>query len=160
MRKFGRFLTAFIIAFAVYAALTSPFRHGPDLEEIAAGALIALFAGLAVMRDFPLGWKYFNPLRWARFLVYLPVFVWKMILANLQIAAVVVDPRLPVRPSLIRYRTGLKSGEGKLALTSSVTLTPGTLTVDVRDQDIYIHCVKEEKDPVSPFEKLLKGVTE
>ena len=160
MKTLGRFLASFVTAFAVYSLLTSPFRPVLDKQEFLAGAVLALAAGLLTMKKFPLDGKYFNPVRWGHFLVYLPVFFWKMIAANLQIAAVVLNPELPVKPSIIKNKTALSSDAGKLVLTSSVTLTPGTLTVDVRKQDVYIHCVKEEKETVSSFEKFIKGVTE
>jgi multisubunit Na+/H+ antiporter MnhE subunit len=66
-----------------------------------------------------------------RGLLYVPYLLWEVARANLAIAAIVLHPRLPIDPKLVSYPTDLR---GELALTTfanSITLTPGTLTVDV-----------------------------
>jgi multicomponent Na+:H+ antiporter subunit E len=68
----------------------------------------------------------------------------QVFLAALHVARVVVDPRLPIRPKLIICRTSLRQEISRVAFAHSVTLTPGTLTVDVEGSDFLVHCLDEK----------------
>jgi len=72
--------------------------------------------------------------------------------AALHVAGLVVDPRLPVRPHLVVCRTRLRGRASRVAFALSVTLTPGTLTVDVDGDAFLVHCL----DDLSA-ERLLQG---
>jgi multisubunit Na+/H+ antiporter MnhE subunit len=78
--------------------------------------------------------------RVVRWCLYVPYLLWEVAKANLAIAGIVLHPRLPIDPKLVSYPTSLR---GELALTTfanSVTLTPGTLTVDVEDDgSLLVH---------------------
>jgi multicomponent Na+:H+ antiporter subunit E len=82
--------------------------------------------------------------RVVRWCLYVPYLLWEVLKANLAIAAIVLHPRLPIDPKLVSYPTSLR---GELALTTfanSVTLTPGTLTVDVgEDGSLLVHTLTE-----------------
>ena len=100
------------------------------------------------------------------FFVYLPVFVWEMIKANFDVAARVLNPKLPLNPGFVKVSTELEGEASKLFLANSITLTPGTLTLDVRGKNLYIHWIdvkslenKEERIS-GRFEGILKGVFE
>ncbi len=74
-----------------------------------------------------------------RFLRTLPWLAGQVVVSNLSVARSVLDPRLPVDPALVRVRPGL-SGDRELAmLGASITLTPGTLTVNVDRGEMLIH---------------------
>ena len=64
--------------------------------------------------------------------------------SNIKLAAVVLSPSLPINPGIVRVRTKLKSRMGRLMLANSITLTPGTLTVEIEDEWLYIHWVNME----------------
>ena len=59
------------------------------------------------------------------------------------VARVVVDPRLPISPRLITCRTGLRREISRVAFAHSVSLTPGTLTVDMEGGTFLVHCLDE-----------------
>lgn len=79
----------------------------------------------------------------ARFCLYLPHLLVSVILAALQVAEVVLDPRMPIKPVLITHQTTLSSAFARVTFANSVTLTPGTLTVDVEDGSFRIHSLAE-----------------
>ena len=89
-----------------------------------------------------------------------------MIKANLDVAKRVIDPSLPINPAIVEISTDLKSNQAKLFLANSITLTPGTLTVDIVEDKLYVHWIDltaedpaEQKKIISEkFEKLLEGV--
>ncbi len=100
--------------------------------------------------------------------VYIPVFIYEMIKANIKIAFILLNPALPIKPSIVKVKTNVKNKMSKLFLTSSITLTPGTLTIDTKDESIYVHCTTiEQTDEQSasaqiaePFEKHVKRVSD
>jgi len=162
MKKLVKFLSTAAAAFALYLVLTMSV----ELPEILLGIGVALITALVVVRFLPIGLHTFNPVRILRAVVYAPVFIWKMIVANLHIAGVVIRPKLKIRPSIVKAKTGLTNPNGKLILTSSITLTPGTLSVDADEDEIYIHLVDSpvssgedtKKKIIEPFEKHIRGI--
>ena len=101
-----------------------------------------------------------------RFLfVYIPVFLYKLVLANLDMAYRVLSPKLPINPKIVKVPTDLKSDFLKLVLANSITLTPGTLSLDVEDDGVLVHWVNAQgdspedyRDAISQdFENILGG---
>ena len=58
----------------------------------------------------------------------------------------VVDPKMPILPGIIKFKSNLKSDVAQTTLATSITLTPGTLVVDVVGNDFYIHCLAIEDE--------------
>ena len=108
--------------------------------------------------------------RYFWFLCYLPLFLWECIKANLDVAYRVIHPAMPINPGIVKVKTTLKSETGLTFLANSITLTPGTLSVDV-DQErgfLYVHWIDvKDKDlekateiVVERFERILKRIFE
>jgi len=97
---------------------------------------------------------------------YIPLFIIEMIKANIDVARRVINPKLPINPGIVKVKTGLKSDYAKLFLANSITLTPGTLTMDVIEDNLYIHWIDVEtkdkniqKNLISKkFEDSLEGI--
>lgn len=111
-------------------------------DTLLVGALVSLSVAL-LYRD---GLSFFTEFRAtpAAFVAgvrYYAYFFRKLVESNLQLAAIVLSPDLPVNPGIIKVRTGLKSRMGRLMLANSITLTPGTLSVDLDGEWLYVHCV-------------------
>jgi len=105
------------------------------------------------------------------FLCYVAIFLWECVKANIDVAWRVLHPRIPIRPGTIRVRTKLKSDVGLTFLANSITLTPGTTTVDIDKPNgfIYVHVLslkdgyeKEENRQVvvDRFERILGRIFE
>ena len=75
---------------------------------------------------------------------YYVFFFKSLLLANLRMARIVISPSLPINPAIVKVRTRLQSRMGRLMLANSITLTPGTLTVDIQDEWVYVHCVSQQ----------------
>ena len=86
----------------------------------------------------------FRPPRWFWFILYVPVFLYYCIKANLQVVYLVLHPAMPIRPGIVKVRTGLATDSGIAALANSITLTPGTLTVDARAGELFVHWIYVE----------------
>ena len=81
----------------------------------------------------------FALLQFWRFLAYLPWLLSRIIMANIQVAYLVLHPRMPVDPVLLRFRTRFRSSVAQVILANSITLTPGTVTVNLEDGVYVIH---------------------
>ena len=146
-----RRITVFIITFLVWCVLVVPYSAARAVTEgspwdikgltvglVAAGIVTILFSKGPISDTR----KFFHPLRIFWLLVYLPVFFCHCLKANLQVVYMVLHPDMPIKPGIIRIKTKLKTDSGITALANSITLTPGTLTVDVvNGNELYIHCL-------------------
>ena len=74
-----------------------------------------------------------------RFLSYLPWLLFRIIKANIQVAYLVLHPRMPIDPVLLQFRTKLKRSFAQVMLANSITLTPGTTTVNLENGRYIIH---------------------
>lgn len=111
--------------------------------------VIALvFAGLiSIMAkrwnpELPLRRSWLNPVRLVRFFVYLfGPFLVALVQANLDVAMRVITGK--INPGIVRIPTGLASDGALTLLANSITLTPGTLTVDANDEsrELYVHWI-------------------
>lgn len=72
---------------------------------------------------------------------YFFFFLKELVVSNVRIARIVISPDLPINPGIVKVRTKLTSPMGRLLLANSITLTPGTLTVEIEDEWYYIHWV-------------------
>lgn len=91
----------------------------------------------------------------------------EILLANLQVAGIVLKPHLAVAPRLATYTTALKQPALLTAFSTAITLTPGTMTVDISGSTLSIHCLTEayaaalDSNPLEPvllkIEEVLNG---
>ncbi len=115
----------------------------PDPAGIALGFLVAL-ALSHFSRDIFLGPREASGLSarrfagWISYLIWLAVEVFK---ANVQVAAIVLNPRLPIAPTIVSFRSGLNTDFGRMVLGNSITLTPGTVTVEVDGGSFTVHAL-------------------
>jgi multicomponent Na+:H+ antiporter subunit E len=150
-----------LLLFAAWLMLTLRTDIEGLLQEVIAGGLIALALGIflsGVLPDSGSG----NPVkRIVMFLVFLLVLLKEMILANLDVAFRVLHPKIPIRPGIVEVKPGIESDMGKLILANSITLTPGTLSMDYIDDSLYIHwiSVKDDHDEsMAPLDRSVKEV--
>jgi multicomponent Na+:H+ antiporter subunit E len=162
-----KWIWAFALSFGFWVLLVWPL----DWQELFVGLLAALiavilFGGMLRIKGLK---KLFNPLRYLWGLYYILALIYHIIMANLDVAYRVLHPALPIRPGIVKVRTELKSELAKTILANSITLTPGTLSVDLTDDGhYYIHWInvraEGEKEAsamiVGRFERILRRVFE
>ncbi|MBN2185674.1 MAG: Na+/H+ antiporter subunit E [Candidatus Krumholzibacteriota bacterium] len=155
----------FLILLGIWLALTWSLQW----QEVLAGVIVALLADLLLGDIFPIGSvKVFYPIRFFWMCVYTVVFIWYVIKANFDVAYRVLNINMPIRPGIVKVRTRLKTDMARTFLANSITLTPGTLTVDMTGDHLYIHWINiSSEDPeketeliVGHFENLLERVFE
>jgi len=126
--------------------------------QIIAGAIVSLLAiGLAGDLFIFKPKRALNPVRIFWLLAYIPYFLWQIILANLDVAYRVIHPQLPIRPGIVKVKTSLKTDMAKTCLANSITLTPGTMTVDIKDDVLYIHWIYIQGNDIDAWSKSIVG---
>ncbi len=169
MRK----LVMFIVSFITWMLLISKGKEAVccfGLQDVIAGLFAALLTALIFGETFTESpRKFFDLRRYFWFLVYLPMFLYWCLLANFDVVYRVFHPKMPINPGIVKVKTNLKSKSGITALCNSITLTPGTLSVDLTDDGyIYIHWINVKSQDVEEasriiirkFEKILTRIFE
>ena len=79
-----------------------------------------------------------------RFWVYFPWLLKEILVANLHVARIILSPSLPISPIVVHYRSSQKTDLGRAIYANSITLTPGTVSIDVRGGTIEVHALTAE----------------
>jgi multicomponent Na+:H+ antiporter subunit E len=74
-------------------------------------------------------------------ILYLPWLLKEILLSNLAVAKVILDPKLPIHPRILRISASQKTDVGRVIYANSITLTPGTVTLDVRHENFLVHAL-------------------
>lgn len=160
-----------IVTFCISFILWLLLSFSLDWQHLLIGFLVALLVALTMGDMFAeKAYKWFSPRRYVWFVYFVLVFLWECIKANIDVAWIVLNPRLPIKPGIVKIKTSLKTETGLTFLANFITLTPGTFSVDI-DKDsgyLYIHWIYVETQDVaeatriiaSKFERILKEVFE
>lgn len=146
-----RRLIYFVLALVIWILLTWPFVDGEiDRQVVIAGLIASVLVALLFHDILPKEHRVFiSPMRVFWFLVYIPVFFYYVLKANLDVVYRALHPRMPIKPGIVKIKTMLKTDSGITALANSITLTPGTLTVDLTDDGfLYVHWINVKSDDV------------
>jgi multicomponent Na+:H+ antiporter subunit E len=159
-------IVVFILALLVWLALA-----GIQIQQLVVGAVVALVVSLVAGQFLITTEKQKHVLHRAMYAAfYLFKFIWEMIKANVHVAYLVIHPNVPIKPGIVKIKTKLTKDAAITALTNSITLTPGTLTVDINEdtKEIYVHWIDVKETSVeactkeigSRFESILAEVFE
>ena len=137
-------LVLFVVLFVFWLLLVwpvSPFDGRLLIGDIAVGVLVAAFAALVMHEMIRVRFvRLINPRSWFWLIIFAFVFSYYVIKGGLDVSYRVLHPRMPIRPGIVKVRSLLKTETGRTALANCITLTPGTLTIDVTDDGVfYIH---------------------
>ena len=138
MNKATDLLLMFVALFLFWLLLNASLANDVLVVGAVAAAVITfLFRnGLGFFSELRL-----SPRALAATVLYFFFFIKELVKANLNLASIVLAPSLPLNPGIVKVRTRLKSKMGRLMLANSITLTPGTLTVEMLGEWLYIHWV-------------------
>ncbi|MFW5862727.1 MAG: Na+/H+ antiporter subunit E [Spirochaetota bacterium] len=141
-----------LISFISYLVLTAGSGQILQLwsiEELCAGIGISIFLGLMCHKILPrpVSIQAFNPIRWILVILYLigPFFL-MLLVANIEVIYRVLSGK--INPAIVRVETDLKSETGAYILSNSITLSPGTLTIELEPDThvLYVHCLNWKKE--------------
>tara|TARA_B100000959_G_scaffold10534_1_gene10605 strand:+ start:590 stop:1093 length:504 start_codon:yes stop_codon:yes gene_type:complete len=132
------FLITTIVMFAFWILLSGEFTFILITSGVVASLITAylshdIFIGKADLKT--------ETGRVFKFIVYIPWLLWEIILANVEIAYLVLSPKPLVDPQIVRFKNDLKTDLGIVTLAHSITLTPGTVTVEANREEFVIHAI-------------------
>jgi len=149
-----RFLALFILTFLFWLLLT--FSLSP--ANLVAGAAAALVTSLLFTKYFFVKVvKFIQPLRYFWLLVYLVIFTWECIKANFDVAYRVLHPAMPIKPGIVKVKLGLKSDFARTMLANSITMTPGTITVDIVGDELFVHWIYVKSEDPAVYSEMIAG---
>ncbi|WP_058828922.1 monovalent cation/H+ antiporter subunit E [Haloferax sp. Q22] len=130
-------LAMFGVSFGFYLLLAGVFdTFNLVTGAISAGVVTAVFARISFVNTPSVTG---TVARIARFLLYVPYLLWEIVKANFSVAYIILHPDLPIDPEMQRYRAAIWGDLSVTTLANSITLTPGTLTVDMDRDSLIIH---------------------
>jgi len=160
-----RQLVLFIVTFILWLLLTFTV----SIQFVITGVIVSVLTSFLFAKIFVQNWKkFFEIKRYLWFLWFLVVFICECIKANFDVAYRVLHPALPIKPGIIKAKVNLKTDIARTALANSITMTPGTLSVDITGEHIFIHwiCIRDEnleascQKIVDTFEHILARIFE
>ena len=148
-----RRLIYFVVALVVWLLLTWSL----DTQMLIAGVIASIIVAVLFHEIMPKEHKVFiSPVRMFWLLLYVPVFFYYMLMANFDVVYRALHPKMPIKPGIVKIKTKLKTDSGITALANSITLTPGTLTVDLTDDGfLYVHWINVKSDDVEQATKFI-----
>ena len=161
--KIKGFIWLLVVTLVLWLALVAKL----DWQEIICGILICLIVSLFGVHIYSkLGLPSLTLKGILFSLVYIIVLLWEIIKANFDVAYRVIHPKMPIKPGIVVIKTQLKSDIAKMILANSITLTPGTFTLDVIDDKLLVHWINvktEDTDEATSligyrFEKYLRAI--
>jgi multicomponent Na+:H+ antiporter subunit E len=135
------FSITFLILFGFWILLSARFDYFHLTLGIICSILVAYLSHDLLFFNVRLG---DFRIRARRFLQSAPWFLGQIFSANLHVAYLALSPKMPIDPQIIRFKTKLESDISWVALANSITLTPGTITVDIREGEFFVHALDKK----------------
>ena len=141
-----------ILSFILWLGLSSKL----ELPELITGGVVCLIVSFFAAHIYSkLGLPPLSIKRILFFLVYIIVLFWEIIKANFDVAYRVIHPKMPIKPGIVVIKTRLKSDIAKMILANSITLTPGTFTLDIIGDELLIHWINVKTEDIDEATNLI-----
>lgn len=143
MRKFQglNFLATFSLMFGFWVLLSGFFDLFHLTEGAICSALIAYLSHDLLFTETNLRKRHITG---KNFVLYLPWLIYQIYLANVHVVSLVIKPKMPIDPKIIRFKTKFQGDLVLVTLANSITLTPGTITLDIRNGEFYVHAISKK----------------
>ncbi len=151
-QKLSRFIINWILLMMLWIAFTSSFATQELLVGVFATMIISFFTinlftccTLAIL----------SPVKIFYMLKYILVLLLALVKSNFDVARRVLTPSLPINPGIVKFKSKLPTEFSKMVLANSITLTPGTLSIDIVEDTFYIHWIDvKTTDPEEAFKEI------
>ena len=162
----GKLPATFFCVWAMWIVLTASL----DPQELAVGAVVSLLVAVFSYNLLFHGKvsEKLQPKRLAYAIAYVPAYIWAEIKAHADVIYRILHPRMPIRPGIAKVPTKLRTDFGITGLANAITMTPGTLSIEVKEEEpsLYVHWIDVktvEPDKASaeiawPFERFLRRI--
>ncbi|MBL7076552.1 MAG: Na+/H+ antiporter subunit E [Kiritimatiellae bacterium] len=157
--KKGALLVLLLIVWAVLAWPFDVQTGALKWSDMAAGLVVALLVLVLARELSPSDVALrVSPVRVFWFVAYAFFLGWYIVKANVDVAYRVLHPDMPIRPGIVKVKTALRSQAALTMLSNSITLTPGTLTVNaLEDGTLYIHWIYVRTEDADEASRMIIG---
>lgn len=160
--KASAVISTFILCYIIWLWYTESFATQELITGVVVSFLVALFTARFLIHED--AFHLFKPKYLANLILYIFVFIKELIKANIDVAKRALNPKLPIKPGIVKVPTEMKSDYGLAMLANSITLTPGTITMDIAEENgknfIYIHWIDVATTDSKKAGEAIKGTLE
>ena len=150
--KFKNYIIMFITLMGVWLMLNNSLA----LEIIISGVIISLLLPLLFCGKCEVFTNLnFTPKSMLYSFLFLFTFIGELIKSNIDVAGRVISPSLPINPGIVEVKTKLQSKIARVVLANSITLTPGTFTLEMKEDSLFIHWIDVQSTDVEKSTKLI-----
>jgi len=143
--KIKRILVSFLILITIWFL----YNNTLDITVFVIGIVLSLLTSLIFCQSCNVFNEFkFTPRAFLYSVKFIFIFLIELIKSNLDVARRVLTPSLPINPGIVEVKTKLTSKMARMLLANSITLTPGTLTIEIIDDSLFIHWIDVKDDEV------------
>ena len=147
----------FVLFFLVWIV----FNGNITTEIVIFGLVIAavVFAFICKFMDYSVKKEVLFYKKILAFIWYVVILIVEIIKANVVVIHMITTQKEIVEPVIVKFKANLKSETARVILANSITLTPGTITVSLEEDEFVVHCLDKslaEGMEDSVFVKLLQ----
>ncbi len=160
-------ILCFLFWLMITGQIVQVFKGQASAQVLIAGAVVSILAGCFSARFFIHEKAFFlwDPKRFASLIAYCCwIFPRELVKANIDVAKRALDPDLPVNPGIVKVPANVSSSYAQAMLADSITLTPGTITMDITEEDdktyYYIHWIDVASQEPEEAGEAIKGTLE
>jgi len=126
--------------FAYWLALSGHYETWLVVSGAVLAVAVTVFCwrkGIADAEGFPIGLMF-------RAVIYWPWLAWQILLSGLRVTRLILTPGLPISPTLVKVEAEQKTAVGLVTYGNSITLTPGTITVEATEKGraLWVHAIE------------------
>lgn len=140
-KKIKSFVLTTIIMFIFWLMLSWNFEPFPLIIGAICSLLVAYWSHDLLIGEPDFGITLRRYLSLAKFIPWL---LWQILLANLNVVYLTLNPKDLIEPTLIRFNPDLQTDMGVVILANSITLTPGTVTIVANQQEFVVHAITQK----------------
>ena len=165
MKKVSGYLATFLLAYCLWILFLMEDFNLIKLgwQELLVGFvvanIVACFTGKYLARED--GFWIFKKCRIFNLIAFIPVYLLELYKANIDVAIKALSPKIEIQPAIVKIETELKSDYGLAMLSNCITLTPGTITMDIYDEEngasMYIHWIDGQTEDTKEASEIIKG---
>ncbi|MFP4025651.1 MAG: Na+/H+ antiporter subunit E [Thiohalospira sp.] len=149
-----KYILFFIISLILWLLLSFNLTISNIIIGVIASFITTIFFGKYFIKDVI---PFLQPQRYFWLIVYLFIFIWECIKANFDVAYRVLHPAMPIKPGIVKVKLNLKTNIAKTILANSITMTPGTISVDIIDDIIYVHWIYVSSEDPEVYSQKISG---
>ncbi len=155
VKRYASVITTTVVLFCIWIFLTLSFHP----YELVLGFGVSLIIAVATRGAFTGNLlRLLKPARLAAGVNYVIYFLGKMLMANIDVLLRVLRPVVPVKPGIVRASLILNSPRARNIVANSITLTPGTLTIEMTETEIFVHWISlPDGDIHAETQKMVDG---